>query len=357
MIKAILIDDEVHCLDTLNMLLADYCPEVEVMEICQTPKKGLEAIEKLKPELVFLDIEMPAMNGFELLQQFKEIPFFVIFTTSYDQYAIKAIRFSALDYLLKPIDPKELIAAVHKVQTQKTPPTVEQFRILLEQIQGKENNFAKIATILDKNFPLLNQSVSSIQQRHLAAILFTDIIGYTAIMEQNEVRAMSTIKRYASVLKQTVASHSGEVLNDYGDGSLCIFSSATEAVQCALEMQQQLQKEPIVPLRIGMHIGEILFEDGKIFGDGVNLASRIQSIGQANTILFSEELQDKIKNNPKFKSASLGLFEFKNVERSIEVFALINEGLMIPTPKKMEGKLKKKKLKPIDIFKKIWKRN
>src|SRR6201981_3921132 len=117
MIKAIIIDDEVHCVDTLSILLADYCPEVEVMEKCMSPKKGLEAIERLKPELIFLDIEMPIMNGFELLEQFKEIPFSVIFTTSYDQYAIKAIRFSALDYLLKPIDPKDLISAVQRIET------------------------------------------------------------------------------------------------------------------------------------------------------------------------------------------------------------------------------------------------
>src|SRR5690349_13825449 len=115
MIKAILIDDEVHCIDTLSMLLTDYCPEVEIVEKCFSAKKGLEAIEKNKPDLIFLDIEMPVMNGFELLEQFKQIPFSVIFTTSYDQYAIKAIHFSALDYLLKPVDPKELIKAVHKV--------------------------------------------------------------------------------------------------------------------------------------------------------------------------------------------------------------------------------------------------
>ena len=100
-------------------------------------KKGLEAIEKLKPDLVFLDIEMPVMNGFELLEQFKQIPFAVIFTTSYDQYAIKAIRFSALDYLLKPIDPKELIAAVHKVQFHKAPPSEEQFRLLTGSYTGE----------------------------------------------------------------------------------------------------------------------------------------------------------------------------------------------------------------------------
>src|SRR4030095_1050163 len=157
MIKAIIIDDEVHCVDTLSILLGDYCREVEIMEKCMSAKKGLEAIERLKPELVFLDIEMPVMNGFELLEQFKQIPFAVVFTTSYDQYAIKAIRFSALDYLLKPIDPKELIAAVHKVGVQKAPPSHDQIQVLLEQIRHKENDIAKIAAMLDKSGPLNNQ--------------------------------------------------------------------------------------------------------------------------------------------------------------------------------------------------------
>lgn len=106
MIKAILVDDEIHGLETLAILLADYCPEIEVVDKCSSAKRALEAIEKTKPDLVFLDIEMPVMNGFELLEQFEQIPFAVIFTTSYDQYAIKAIRFSALDYLLKPVDQK-----------------------------------------------------------------------------------------------------------------------------------------------------------------------------------------------------------------------------------------------------------
>ena len=332
MIKAIIIDDEVHCIDTLSILLADYCPEVEVMEKCMSAKKGLEAIEDIKPDLVFLDIEMPIMNGFELLEHFKQIPFAVIFTTSYDQYAIKAIRFSALDYLLKPIDPKELIAAVHKVQVQKKPPGEEQIRLLLEHIQQKNSN-------------LLPKSSLS-QQRRLAAILFTDIVGYTSIMQQNETEALNIIKRYTTVLKQSVSDHSGEVLNDYGDGSLCIFSSASEAVQSAWEIQEQLQKDPSIPLRIGLHIGEIFFEDGKILGDGVNLASRIQSVAVGNSILFSEEIQDKIKNIPTFRSVSLGSFEFKNVEKPIVVFALANKGLIVPDRSSITGKLKKKNTMP-----------
>jgi two-component system, LytTR family, response regulator len=155
MIRAILIDDEVHCLETLALLLGRYCKEVEIVEQCRSAKKGLEAIKTHQPDLVFLDIEMPVMNGFELLEQFSEIPFSVIFCTSYDQYAIKAFRFSALDYLLKPIDPNELVAAVKKVSSKKNLPMAEQFDLLLKQIKHQGSNFEKIAVPTLEGFELI----------------------------------------------------------------------------------------------------------------------------------------------------------------------------------------------------------
>jgi two-component system LytT family response regulator len=155
MIKSILIDDEIHCLDTLSILISDFCPAVQIAERCVSAKQGLTAIQNHGPALVFLDIEMPAMSGFELLEHFPTIPFAVIFTTSYDQYAIKAIRFSALDYLLKPIDPKELIVAVNKVQTQKHLPTAEQFHMLIDQVQHRETGFNKIAIPTAEGFELI----------------------------------------------------------------------------------------------------------------------------------------------------------------------------------------------------------
>jgi two-component system, LytTR family, response regulator len=155
MIKAILIDDETHCLDTLSILLKEYCRDVQVMEQCGSAANGIKAIRKSKPDLVFLDIEMPGMNGFDLLEQFTEIPFAVIFTTSYDQYAIKAIRFSALDYLLKPIDPDELISAVKKVQEQRPLPVMEQFQMLLKQFQHEGYQFNKIAVPTLEGYELI----------------------------------------------------------------------------------------------------------------------------------------------------------------------------------------------------------
>ncbi len=178
------------------------------------------------------------------------------------------------------------------------------------------------------------------KRRQLAAILFTDIVGYSAVMQRDEGKALQVIRRYVSVLHHAVSRYGGEVLNDYGDGSLCIFNSALEAVQSAIDIQSELRKEPVVPLRIGLHIGEVFFDDGKIMGDGVNVASRIQSLGQANTILISSEIHSKIRNHPEFSTVLIGPFEFKNIDEPMQVYAISNAGLDVPEKKTMTGKLK-----------------
>jgi two-component system, LytTR family, response regulator len=155
MINAIIIDDEMHCRKTLAILLKEYCPDVQLVDQCRDAATGIEAIQKLKPDLVFLDIEMPGMNGFDMLEKFTEIPFAIIFTTGYDQYAIKAFRFYAIDYLLKPIEPKELINAVHKVQAQKQLLGTDQFQMLLNKISNREEIFPKIPVPTSDGFELI----------------------------------------------------------------------------------------------------------------------------------------------------------------------------------------------------------
>jgi len=164
-------------------------------------------------------------------------------------------------------------------------------------------------------------------------------------MQKDEQAAMVINKRYIAVLNRLVLNYGGEILNDFGDGSLCSFTSATQAVKCAMEIQQEMQKDPVVPLRVGLHVGEMFFEDGKVFGDGVNIASRIQSLGMPNAVLFSSEINSKLINQAEFKTMSLGFFQFKNVDTPMEVFALANEGFLVPERNKMEGKLKKKNRK------------
>lgn len=120
MLKTYLIDDEANCTDVLRVLLQKYCPYVQVAGIFNDPEEALAAIRQSPPELVLLDIEMPLLNGFELLRQCGPMAFKLIFTTAYDQYAVKAFKFHALDYLLKPIDRQELAAAVERARNATT---------------------------------------------------------------------------------------------------------------------------------------------------------------------------------------------------------------------------------------------
>ena len=114
--RAILIDDEPDNIQLLALQLGRHCPQVEVVGQYTDSAEGLKAIRTLKPALVFLDIEMPVMNGFQVLEKIGDISFAIIFITAYDQYAVKAFRFSALDYLLKPVDTIDLVAAVRKAE-------------------------------------------------------------------------------------------------------------------------------------------------------------------------------------------------------------------------------------------------
>lgn len=130
--QAIIVDDEKHCRDLLQLLLEKHCPEVTLQAVCSNGEAALEAIEKHQPQLLFLDVEMPGMDGFQMLEACSKPSFQVIFTTAYNQYAIPAIRHSALDYLLKPIDVHELIAAVKKAASQITGHSQEKIDTLLE---------------------------------------------------------------------------------------------------------------------------------------------------------------------------------------------------------------------------------
>jgi len=144
MLKSIIVDDEPYCCETIATLLEDN-PEVEIVSICHNAVDALSVIKKYSPDLVFLDVEMPKMNGFEMIEQLSTVNFEIIFTTSYDQYALKAIRFSAIDYLLKPVDSEELQKAIQKVIHRSQKPIAEQLEILMQKIHQPSTPINKIA--------------------------------------------------------------------------------------------------------------------------------------------------------------------------------------------------------------------
>ena len=139
-IKALLVDDEKNNRIALQKMLEKFCPQVSVIAECDSVDSAIAAAEEQRVDVVFLDVEMPGKNGFDLLAHYNyQCPFEVIFTTAYSQYAVKAIRFSALDYLLKPVDPEELIRAVHKLSIKKSEEIKsKQFELLEQKINNKD---------------------------------------------------------------------------------------------------------------------------------------------------------------------------------------------------------------------------
>lgn len=138
MLRAIIIDDEKTSCDTLSGLIKRYCENVTIVAMADGYKSGIKAIHEHKPDVVFLDIQMPDGSGFQVLEDVKEVNFEVIFTTAYDQYAIKAIKYSALDYLLKPIIPSDLVNALQKVEQKRNVSDMSSnIKVLLENIKTK----------------------------------------------------------------------------------------------------------------------------------------------------------------------------------------------------------------------------
>lgn len=193
MIKLIIIDDEKHALITLQHLLEKF-EDVEVLASIQNSTSAKEIIEKMNPDLVLLDIEMPILNGFDLLEQFDEINFKVVFTTAYDQYAIKALKLNALDYILKPIDASELRAAMNKYKNNEIFSTQEQFA-----------NLAKF------NIGQMTETLALSTSKGLLFIKLKDIMYLTASSSYTYVKMISGETHLVS----KSLSNFEEVLNEF----------------------------------------------------------------------------------------------------------------------------------------------
>ncbi|NNM06830.1 MAG: hypothetical protein HKO65_17170 [Gemmatimonadetes bacterium] len=173
--------------------------------------------------------------------------------------------------------------------------------------------------------------------RQLTAIMFADLVGYTALMQEDERRAKLLRDRQREVLEQRVAEFEGEILQYYGDGALCGFQSAIQAVECGIAVQVDLREEPPVPVRIGIHLGDVAFDKTGVYGDGVNVASRIESLSVAGGVLVSGKVADEVKNQPEISTQFLSEVALKNVQEPQRVFAVTNSDLAVPGPKEMKG--------------------
>ena len=173
-------------------------------------------------------------------------------------------------------------------------------------------------------------------KRQLAAIVFTDIVGYTHLMHINEERALALRSRHRSILLALHEKYGGEVLQFFGDGTLSIFPSSVNAVECAVEMQLEYKKEPEVPVRIGIHVGDISYDGTDAFGDGLNVAARIEPICEPGGVFVSERVFEDIRNHAWLQAINVGKYQLKNISGDTPLYAIASKGMALPVVRKQQ---------------------
>ena len=180
-------------------------------------------------------------------------------------------------------------------------------------------------------------------QRKLCAILFADIVGYTALMESDEANARLALQKFRDTLHEKIKVRDGQIVQFYGDGCLCLFDSSVYALEFAKDIQTTFQTGPKVPVRVGLHSGDVFIEADNVYGKAINLTSRIESMGMPGTILFSKKFKEEIKNQPEFDIISLGDYKLKNVQEPVELFGLNDPELVKIDPKLIRQKQSRSK--------------
>jgi len=182
------------------------------------------------------------------------------------------------------------------------------------------------------------------ESRRIVAMMFSDIVGYTAAMGADEETAIRVVSRSREIQKKFVREFGGQWLQEIGDGVMCSFESAVKAVGCALEIQRALHEEPDLKLAIGIHVGDVVFRKTDVgydvFGDAVNVAARVQSVAGAGGITISERVYDDMRNRKGMDFEFLGEKQLKNVNRPIRIYNIIDRELIGdgPPPPTREGK-------------------
>jgi class 3 adenylate cyclase len=196
----------------------------------------------------------------------------------------------------------------------------------------------------------------STEQRRLAAIMFTDMVGYTALSQRNEPLALELLEEHRRILRSIFPRFHGTEIKTIGDAFLVEFQSALEAAQCALEIQRTLAKrnpdvssEHRIELRIGIHVGDVVHREGDVYGDGVNIASRIQPVAGIGGICISVDVERQIHNALEARFEKLAPIELKNVEVPMDLFRIV-----LPWERRSEGRGQKSEVKRVSSASSTW---
>ena len=342
-IRTLIIDDDPFIHSLLKDLIEFNFPIVEVIGSANNGKEGIEKIKSQEPDLIFLDVEMTDMTGFELLSQFNQLSFQTVFVTSYNHYAIKALRMNALDYLVKPIKLEELTQAINKCKLK----TKNKERN--ETIKHALNNLEKLViNILPKEIAKEIQQDGSAKSKYyeLVTVLFADIVGFSQHAERlNPEELVEELNHYYSAFDLIVEKYGVEKIKTIGDAYMAAGGVPTvnvtnpmDTVNAALairdfisetaDLKSSQGKKPF-EFRIGVHSGPVVAGvvgvkkfAYDIWGDTVNIAARTEEKGEIGKVNISQMTYELIKgfsefyfiNRGKIKTKGRGYIEMYFVE-------------------------------------------
>ena len=299
--KVLLVDDD----EKLRMLVTEYL-EGYGFQVRALPdgRSVLSTIRNDSPDIVILDIMLPGKDGLEVLKEIRsEFSVAVIMLTAKgdDADRIVGLELGADDYLPKPFNPRELLARIKAVTRRAAS-------------QGLAGAVAERTT---------SQSV----QRQLKAILSADVKDYSRLMSTDEMWTIQTLKDYRALIASHVRSHLGRVVDSPGDNLLAEFGSVVHAVECAVEIQKNLSTrnkalpgEKRMEYRIGVNVGDVVIDRGKLYGDGVNIAARIEKLAEPGGIAVSGTVYDEIENKLPLNCEYIGEHTVKNIQKPIRVY-------------------------------------
>jgi class 3 adenylate cyclase len=299
--KVLLVDDD----EKLRKLVTEYLEGFQFQ--VHSLSDGLSVLETLRsvsPDIVVLDIMLPGKDGLDVLKEIRAehtVPVIMLTAKGEDADRIVGLELGADDYLPKPFNPRELLARMKAV-----------IRRLPRQDAARNGE---------------EVSASQGMQRRLKAILSADVKGYSRLMAHDEMGTIQRLNACRDLISSHVRKNGGRVVDSPGDNILVEFSSVIHAVECAVEIQRHLSAKNAqfpenrrMAFRIGINLGDVVVEKGRVYGDGVNIAARLEKLSEAGGICVSGTVYDQIENRLPLSYTYLGEKSVKNIAKPIRVY-------------------------------------
>jgi DNA-binding response OmpR family regulator len=304
--------------------------------VANSGQRGLDiASGKTPPDLIILDVMMPKMDGYEVIRRLREsdstrsIPIIFLTAKAQKKDVLKGMESGADDYAVKPFNFEDINNKVEKLLGSDIEhPGVEKSNRKNNQLVSD-----KPATIPVKDTQkAIDDTKEQTPGRMLAAILITDIVGFSKEMENDEERTYSKLLITNDIIREITLQNRGEEIKTIGDSFLIKFNSVVDAVKTGIDIQNEFgeynkdkNNADQISIRIGIHIGDILLRDDDVFGDGINVASRIVTIADPGGICISADVYNLVKKIVHIEVMSLGIKELKNIKDPPEIFKIIVE--------------------------------